>query len=69
MRNNVRYYRLYKLYKGVSQRWLAQKVGCSHSTLGAIERGESAPNVYLAMRIARALGATVEELWRENHDR
>lgn len=51
MRNNVRYYRL---YKGVSQRWLAQKVGCSHSTLGAIERGESAPNVYLAMRIARA---------------
>lgn len=46
MRNNVRYYRL---YKGVSQRWLAQKVGCSHSTLGAIERGESAPNVYLAL--------------------
>lgn len=66
MRNNVRYYRL---YKGVSQRWLAQKVGCSHSTLGEIERGESAPNVYLAMRIARALDATVEELWRENHDR
>lgn len=63
MRNNVRYYRL---YKGVSQRWLAQKVGCSHR---AIERGESAPNVYLAMRIARALDATVEELWRENHDR
>lgn len=66
MRNNVRYYRL---YKGVSQRWLAQKVGCSHSTLWAIEHGESAPNVYLAMRIARALDATVEELWRENHDR
>ena len=66
MRNNVRYYRL---YKGVSQRWLAQKVGCSHSTLGAIERGESAPNAYLAMRIALALDATVEELWRENHDR
>lgn len=66
MRNNIRYYRS---YKGVSQRWLAQKVGCSHSTLWAIERGESAPNVYLAMRIARALDATVEELWRENHDR
>lgn len=66
MRNSVRYYRL---YKGVSQRWLAQKVGCSHSTLWAIERGESAPNVYLAMRIARALDATVEELWRMNYDR
>ena len=66
MRNNVRYYRL---YKGVSQRWLAQKAGCSHSTLWAIERGESAPNVYLALRIALALDATVEELWRENHDR
>lgn len=62
MRNNVRCYRL---YKGVSQRWLAQKVGCSHSTLGAIERGESVPNVYLAIRIARALRTTVEKLWED----
>lgn len=60
--NNVRAYRE---YHGVSQRWLAQKAGCSHSTLGAIERGESAPNVYLAMRIARALKTTVEKLWED----
>lgn len=60
MQNRVRFYRI---YHGVSLRWLARKVRCSSGTLGAIERGESAPNVYLALRIARALGVTVEDLW------
>lgn len=60
MENNVREYRE---YKGVSLRWLARKVGCGTSTLCDIERGKSVPNVRLAIRIARALGTTVEELW------
>lgn len=60
MENNVREYRV---YKGVSLRWLARKVGCGTSTLCDIERGKSIPNVRLAIRIARALGTTVEELW------
>lgn len=60
MKNNVREYRE---YKGVSLRWLARKVGCGASTLCDIERGKSIPNVHLAIRIARALGTTVEELW------
>lgn len=60
MKNNVREYRE---YKGVSLRWLARKVGCGTSTLCDIERGKSIPNVHLAIRIARALGTTVEELW------
>lgn len=62
--------RAYREYKGVSQRWLAGKVGCSSSTISEIEMGKRAPNVYLAMRIARALGATVEKLWTEgDYDR
>jgi putative transcriptional regulator len=60
MKNNVREYRE---YKGVSLRWLARKVGCGTSTLCDIEKGRSVPNVRLAIRIARALGTTVEELW------
>lgn len=60
MKNNVREYRE---YKGVSLRWLARKVGCGTSTLCDIEKCRSVPNVRLAIRIARALGTTVEELW------
>ncbi len=60
MENNVREYRE---YKGVSLRWLARKVGCGTSTLCDIEKGRSVPNVRLAIRIARALGTTVESLW------
>lgn len=60
MKNNVREYRE---YKGVSLRWLARRVGCGASTLCDIERGKSIPNVHLAIRIARALGTTVENLW------
>ena len=60
MKNNVREYRE---YKGVSLRWLARKVGCGTSTLCDIEKGRSVPNVRLAIRIARALGTTVENLW------
>lgn len=62
MKNNVREYRE---YKGVSLRWLARKVGCGTSTLCDIEKGRSVPNVRLAIRIARALGTTVEELWED----
>lgn len=60
MENNVREYRE---YKGVSLRWLARKVGCGTSTLCDIEKGRSVPNVRLAIRIARELGTTVENLW------
>lgn len=60
MKNKVREYRE---YKGVSLRWLARKVGCGTSTLCDIEKGRSVPNVRLAIRIAKALGTTVEKLW------
>lgn len=60
MKNKVREYRE---YKGVSLRWLARKVGCGTSTLCDMEKDRSVPNVRLAIRIARALGTTVEELW------
>ncbi len=57
--NNVRAYRE---YHGVSQRWLARKVGCGKTTISELERGRL-PNVVTAIKIARALETTVEKLW------
>lgn len=59
----INHVREYREYKGVSLRWLARKVGCGASTLCDIERGKSIPNVRLAIRIARVLGTTAENLW------
>ena len=52
----------YREYLGVSQRWLARKVGCGKTTISEVERGRL-PNVVTAIKIARALGTTVENLW------
>ncbi|GAB3605110.1 hypothetical protein GCM10027413_05190 [Conyzicola nivalis] len=47
----------------VTQAELADFVGVSRQTIIAIEQGDYAPSVYLALRIARSLGGTVEELF------
>lgn len=47
----------------VTQAELAESVGVSRQTIISIERGEHAPSVYLALRIARELGTTVEDLF------
>lgn len=43
---------------------LAQKSGVSDRTISDIERGAE-PRVLTAIRIARALGVRVEQLWTE----
>ncbi len=47
----------------LTQAELAEQVGVSRQTIIAVEQGDYAPSVYLALRIARALGGTVEELF------
>ncbi|WP_300344457.1 helix-turn-helix transcriptional regulator [Nesterenkonia sp.] len=47
----------------LTQAELAQEVGVSRQTVVALERGDYAPSVFLALRIARALGSTVEDLF------
>ena len=63
MGNNVRYYRE---YHGLSQRQLAARVGVTNTAISAIERGAHIPSVLLALRIARALGVSVEILWGDD---
>ena len=50
-------------YHGISQSELARQVGVGKTTIGEAERGDRLPNVVTAIRIARALNTTVEELW------
>lgn len=47
----------------ITQAELATAVGVSRQTIISIERGEHAPSVYLALRIARTLGTSVDTLF------
>jgi len=38
-------------------------VGVSRQSIVSTEKGDYAPSVYLGLRLARALGTTVEELF------
>ena len=59
--NRVRYFRF--LRSEISQAELAEKVDVSRQTIVAVEKGNYNPSVELALRLAHALGATVEELF------
>ncbi|WP_101651937.1 helix-turn-helix transcriptional regulator [Brevibacterium ihuae] len=50
-------------HAGLTQAQLAGLVEVSRQTIIAIERGDYSPSVYLALRIARSLDTTVEELF------
>lgn len=47
----------------ITQAELAQQVQVSRQTIVSLEQGDYAPSVYLALRIAEVLSATVEELF------
>lgn len=47
----------------LTQAELAAAVGVSRQTIVAVEQGDYAPSVFLALRIARTLDTTVEELF------
>src|SRR5579862_8608180 len=52
---------------GISQQQLAASAGVARQTIGGIEGGLYAPSAAVALRIARALGCRVEELfWLED---
>lgn len=50
---------------GITQLDLAERVGVTRQSLYAIEQGRAQPSVGLALRISRALGTSVEELFDE----
>ena len=52
---------------GLTQAELAQRVGVTRKTVNTVENGVFTPSTTLAIKLSRALGLTVEELfWIEN---
>lgn len=50
----------------LSQQELAERVGVSRQTISAIEKGDYNPTIHLCVRICKALGKTLDELfWEE----
>lgn len=54
--------------RGLSQAELAAQAGISRQAVSAIESGSYLPNVAVAVRLARVIGATVEELFGDTDD-
>ena len=55
--------RVLRAERGWSQQELADQLGVSRQTVNAIETGRYDPSLPLAFRIARAFGASVEEVF------
>jgi putative transcriptional regulator len=48
---------------GLTQAELAEKVGVTRKTVNTVENGVFVPSTILALKLARALGMPVEELF------
>ncbi len=57
--------RLYRVKAGdMTQQELADTVGATRQTIVSIEKGRYNPSVGLALRIAKVLGASIEDLFQ-----
>jgi len=57
-----------RVLANLTQEELAVQVGVTRQTVLAIEKGNYAPSVALALRLARTLHCSVEDLFHENVD-
>ena len=62
VRNQLR--RLRFEHGEMTQQALAERAGCTRQTIVVLEQGRYVPSLLLAMRIARAFGKTVEEVFQ-----
>ena len=49
---------------GVTQEELAERIGVSRKTINTIERERFVPSTVLALKLSRALGVPVEDIFR-----
>jgi putative transcriptional regulator len=54
----------YRVLAGLSRQELADAVGVHYQTIGYIERGEYSPSLVLALKFAKALNASVEDIFQ-----
>ena len=50
--------------QNLTQGQLAELVGVSRKTINTVENGVFVPSIMLSLRLAKALGTTVEELFQ-----
>lgn len=53
----------YRAGAGLNQQQLGKLAGVSRQTISLIERGDYSPSVKLAIKIARILGVSVEDIF------
>ena len=58
----------YRARLGVNQQQMGALVGTSRQSISQIERGDYSPSVTLALKIAKACGVTVEEIFSYEED-
>ena len=51
-----------------TQEELARRVNVTRKTINTVENGKFVPSAYLALKIARAFGASVEEIFQIDDD-
>jgi len=56
--------RLHRARLGITQEELAERIGVSRKTINTIERERFVPSTVLALKLSRALGVPVEEIFR-----
>jgi DNA-binding XRE family transcriptional regulator len=61
--------RVARAERDLSQERLAEAAGVSRQTISSIETGQYCPSTLLAFRLARVLGARVDELFWLEGDR
>lgn len=54
---------------GVNQQQMGALVGTSRQTISQIERGDYSPSVTLALKLARACGVRVEDIFQYEEER
>ena len=59
--------KLARVERTLSQQQLADRVDATRQTIGLIEKGKYNPSLKLCLKIARALGKTLDQLFWEEH--
>jgi putative transcriptional regulator len=60
--------KLARIERSLSQQQLADRVDATRQTIGLIEKGKYNPSLKLCLKIARALGKTLDQLFWEEEE-
>ncbi len=55
-----------RVERDLTQAELADRIGVTRQTIGAIEKGDYNPTINLCLKICKALGKTLDELFWED---